>query len=690
MSPLSPDICVRSIVFIMENSISILMLAAGPGDMARLRLGKEAREISEGLRSSQQREKLTFKQQWAVRPADMHSAMLDVRPDIVHFSGHGEGEAGIVFENDKGEAALVSTDTLAGFFELFAEHVHCVVLNACYSDVQADAIARHIDYVIGMNQAIEDAAAVLFARNFYETLGAGKAIEFAFKMACNSIRMSSLPGHLTPVLKKNPRLQTVYTPPYRHDIFISCAPADDRPEAGAVAGRVTALVNDFKNYLGMKLDGRNSFSLWLPPQNAPPSPELLERLEKSALLLAVVSPNYFGSPRHLDELEFFLSCASKNRVFIIEQNPADRAALPGGLPVHALWRADAAGNAFPLTGFPYYQKLGDLARDMTESLKALKTSFSSLPAETDLLREETSNKETEETSKEKTKIFLAEVSDDLASRHDELKRSLHQHGCLETLPETQYYFPDRTALLRAMDADLQNAALFVQLLSASSPQRPPGMSTPALQYERAQAAGIPILQWRDPALDITKAADPALRSMLETGAVTANNLEEFKLQIVRRLDTIRARLDQEENPDEADKKSAGCTVFVERYRDDQDLAELLCDRVHKRDMLCLFTLEQGDPAALREHLRETLDGCDALLVLYGKSPNTWVRQRLMHALKIVGRRKPKPYIALCELPPEPKDSLAMAPPSYVTILKRDGEPIDLFLSRVVTELETRL
>jgi hypothetical protein len=77
-----------------------------------------------------------------------------------------------------------------------------VVLNACFSDIQAEAIARHIDYVIGMNEAIGDAAAVKFSVGFYDAIVAGKSYEIAFKFGCSAIDLKGIPEHLTPVLRK--------------------------------------------------------------------------------------------------------------------------------------------------------------------------------------------------------------------------------------------------------------------------------------------------------------------------------------------------------------------------------------------------------------------------------------------------------------------------------------------------------
>ena len=51
-----------------------------------------------------------------------------------------------------------------------------------------------------MNKAIGDAAAIEFSVAFYDALGAGESIEFAYKLACNAIQISGSPEHLTPVL----------------------------------------------------------------------------------------------------------------------------------------------------------------------------------------------------------------------------------------------------------------------------------------------------------------------------------------------------------------------------------------------------------------------------------------------------------------------------------------------------------
>lgn len=179
---------------------TILVLAANPKGTSKLRLDEEVREIEEGLQRSKKRELFTLESQWAVRPRDVYRAILDRRPQIVHFSGHGGKNQGLAFENETGEVKFVNAKALASLFELFAKCVECVILNACYSETQALAISQHIDYVVGMKQGIGDRAAIKFAVGFYDALGAGESYDFAFNLGCRAIQMAGISEQLVPGL----------------------------------------------------------------------------------------------------------------------------------------------------------------------------------------------------------------------------------------------------------------------------------------------------------------------------------------------------------------------------------------------------------------------------------------------------------------------------------------------------------
>lgn len=180
----------------------ILFLSANPKNTERLQLDNEVREIDEGLQRAQLRSHFVLKQRWAIRPRDIRRALLDEHPKIVHFSGHGSGAEGLFLEDMTGMAKIVSTEALASLFEQFSDEITCVVLNACYSEAQAKAIAQHIPFVIGMSDEIGDHAAIEFSIGFYDGLLAGFPIEKAYKLGCNAIQLQGIPEHLTPVLKR--------------------------------------------------------------------------------------------------------------------------------------------------------------------------------------------------------------------------------------------------------------------------------------------------------------------------------------------------------------------------------------------------------------------------------------------------------------------------------------------------------
>ncbi|MEH1826731.1 MAG: 5'-methylthioadenosine/S-adenosylhomocysteine nucleosidase [Nostoc sp.] len=185
----------------------ILFLAANPVSTNRLRLDEEIREIKAGLRRSKNREQFVINQKWAVRARDLRRAILEFNPQIIHFSGHGAQSGEVTLEDETGEVKPVNTEDFAKLFEFFKEKVNCVLLSHCYSEVQAEAIAQHINYVIGITNELSDSATIQFTIAFYDALGAGRSIEQAYNFGCATIALAGIPDSLTPILRKQPNLE---------------------------------------------------------------------------------------------------------------------------------------------------------------------------------------------------------------------------------------------------------------------------------------------------------------------------------------------------------------------------------------------------------------------------------------------------------------------------------------------------
>ncbi|NJM48776.1 MAG: CHAT domain-containing protein [Alkalinema sp. RU_4_3] len=165
---------------------TILVLSAQPQGSVPLDLAKEVRMIREALQLSNKREDFKLESRSAVRWKDVRRAIAELNPEIVQFSGHGEGKKGLVFEDDEGPARMVSADALMRMFKLFPV-VECVVLNACHSEVQAEAIVKVVPWVVGMSQTILDRSARDFSEGFYDGLGAGRGYKEAFELGLSGI-----------------------------------------------------------------------------------------------------------------------------------------------------------------------------------------------------------------------------------------------------------------------------------------------------------------------------------------------------------------------------------------------------------------------------------------------------------------------------------------------------------------------
>lgn len=186
------------------DKVKTLFLAAYP-DASPLKLDEEIREITQKIRASEYRDTLELISAWAVRPDDLLQKLNEHKPFIVHFSGHGSqsGEIILIDENlvnGNRVPKAVSPTAMKALFQALKGNVRVVLLNACYSQIQAEAIRDVIDCVIGMNAAIGDQAAITFAASFYRALGFGSSVREAFEQGKVALLLAGIPEEKTPEL----------------------------------------------------------------------------------------------------------------------------------------------------------------------------------------------------------------------------------------------------------------------------------------------------------------------------------------------------------------------------------------------------------------------------------------------------------------------------------------------------------
>jgi hypothetical protein len=196
----------------MDKKVKVLFLASNPFDTTRLKLDEEIRSITMKIRTSEYRDSLELISYWATRADDLLQALNMHRPEIVHFSGHGNEQGEIVLADNNGCSKPVSKEALIALFETLRDNVRIVILNSCNSNVYSQGLIEVIDCTIGMQESINDHTAILFSASFYRAIGFGRSIQEAFEQGVTSIMLENALGHEIPKLytKEGVRSSSLY------------------------------------------------------------------------------------------------------------------------------------------------------------------------------------------------------------------------------------------------------------------------------------------------------------------------------------------------------------------------------------------------------------------------------------------------------------------------------------------------
>jgi WD40 repeat protein len=199
------------------ETIKVLLFAANPHGTTPLDLAREFRAIDEEVRMGPFRHALELILVPGTRPKDLLRQLNENQPQVVHFSSHGELDH-LVLESgdeevegpghlgagtrsaqgrdmqpagpdtldtasaDPGGPQRVSKSALVNVLRACDEgNLRLVVLNACQSRSQAEALTAVVPCVVSMNRTITDRAAIQFAASFYGALAFGRSVQNAFE-----------------------------------------------------------------------------------------------------------------------------------------------------------------------------------------------------------------------------------------------------------------------------------------------------------------------------------------------------------------------------------------------------------------------------------------------------------------------------------------------------------------------------
>jgi hypothetical protein len=456
---------------------------------------------------------------------------------------------------------------------------------------------------------------------------------------------------------------------FEDDAFISYGHIDNSHLEDEGRGWVDNLHERLEYRLGELLGYRPR--VWRDPRlpgNVYFAAELEDRLGKTCVLVAVLSPGYLQSAWCMGELREFCRVAQERgglqvaggrlRVFKVVKTHVERDQHPAefqGQLGYEFYELDRQ------TGRPveygqglgknrdqrYWDKLNDLAWDIKQTLSAVKPAQGPAAPATF-------------PSGSKGAVYVAETSYDLRDERDRIKRELQERG-FRVLPDRElpYMSPDYQEAVREA---VGRSKLSVHLVGARYgivPDGAAGSSDVRLQNEvAAERSGDPAFKrliWLPERLEPLEATQASFIQYLKTSAdpqrgaeLLQTTLEELKSVIESRLSTNGHRPAQAADG----AASAQKKIYLICDRRDVEGVAPLCDLLFERGYEVLLPLLDdvgGDAQAVEAHNaaavelhKENLKTCDAALIYYGNANQSWVdfKRRDLEKAAAYGREHP--------------------------------------------------
>ena len=190
-------------VRLRESPLHVLVIIADPTDQVRLDPDEWETIIKEAVAKPLAENQMTLHTVKRATRKDIRSALLEKKPDIIQFVGHG------IYQNGKGYLALVDADTgktwnvdderFANLFMGFDDHLGLVVMATCESAQSDDPqsflgiapklVQRGTPAVIAMQYAVYIKTAKVFLEDFYTSVAAHKPIDWAVQAARNAVSL---------------------------------------------------------------------------------------------------------------------------------------------------------------------------------------------------------------------------------------------------------------------------------------------------------------------------------------------------------------------------------------------------------------------------------------------------------------------------------------------------------------------
>jgi hypothetical protein len=180
--------------------LRVLYLTASPDVGNPLRTDAEVNNVLKALRGAKHRDQVELHLRPAATSQDLMDGINDVRPHVIHFSGHGDGQ-GLLFDNaslDAPEGRQIPFELLTRLLDATDTPPALLVLNACETLAGSDSLLEVTPVVVAMADSVGDMAAGVFATHFYAGIASAQSVGAALRQAQVSMELALLEDAVAP------------------------------------------------------------------------------------------------------------------------------------------------------------------------------------------------------------------------------------------------------------------------------------------------------------------------------------------------------------------------------------------------------------------------------------------------------------------------------------------------------------
>ncbi len=431
---------------------------------------------------------------------------------------------------------------------------------------------------------------------------------------------------------------------------------------------------------------------------------LLDRLQRVAVLIAVVSPRYVKSDWTRRELTEFCKAADgqggvrfhdKTRVFKVIKTPIPRDTdLPEFKQClgYQFYKTDTETGRIhefdvifgPEAQAEFWMKLEDLAHDVCDLLQPLRTEFGGGDAPAVVGTKEA--------------VYLAETTADLKNEREAIRRDLQQHGYTVLPSQALPLVADE--MQAAASSYLSQCRMSIHPIGERYGLIPEGSEKSLteiqneLAIERARQGGFVRLLWIPPGEKFQDERQAALVDRMRTSPrmqsvsdLLETHFEDLLTVIYERLKKStsvvasvtpavtaeagpKAAVAAPENDAKATNSANGAStagesngsngnghavgqVYLIHDERDGKTVKPYADFLFDRGFEVLRPLFQADETDVRQANEENLRVCNGALICYGAANELWVRRKVREIQKSLGygRTDPLPVTGILSIPP---------------------------------------